>query len=535
MRFSHLTYCALALSGLSLVACKPTERRLVPHKLPQQEAPAEEPQAPAETPQTPTADTPQAPEATQQEQTAEQQPAEAPKTAASDALVGVNSVRQGFNLLQPWEKEQAREESSLGVYLGNGMVLTTGNIAQAATYVELSLPDGSRTATARIVRHDAELNLALVALEHAEEQETFFATRTALTPGEPMALGDRAEVAALVRGLTPVTIPLEAAGVENSRMPNLNLRLTAPLPDGHSHGAPIVRDGKLVGLSNGYGDMELTAINAEQITRFLNQKEDDGLPLLGVSFSAMDDPAFCAWLKADRGLYIGKVQPGSAADQAGLKEGDVVTAIDGLPIDNRGRCQHPLYGLHNAASVMRSLKPLGEDLNITIVRNGETQEVTVPMNRDAAQHTLFGTEKPGVQPRYAIWGGLVFQPLTESYLSAIRSQAGGNLPIEFLKVVEREDDLRAEGYREPVAITLVIPTPATLGYESLRFCLVKAVNGQTVHDYAEFLKLLDTPTEDGLVRITTNKAPFDIYVDRTAAESANELIQRRSVPKLRSE
>lgn len=504
----------LTLAALLPVACKPTQRTALVPKLPQQQQQT----APAET--TPAAET--------------EKPAPAPRVVPSEAIVGVNAVIQNFNPVQPWEKEEAKRVSALGVYLGNGRVLTASNVADAATYTEFSLPDASRTATARVLRKDAELGLALLVLEHPEERD-FFATRTPLLLGDPLSLGDQAEVAGLVRGLTPVNIPLEAAAVENGSVPRLSLRLAAPLPDGHAMGAPIVKGGRLVGLSTGYHDMQLTSINAEQLARFLSQKSDDGLPLLGVQFSAMDDPAFCAYLKADTGLYIGKVLPGSAAEQAGLQVGDVLTKVEDMPIDNRGRCRHPLYGLFSASALMKTLKPLGETLSATVVRNGETVDVSIPLNRDAADNALFGTDKPGVQPRYAIWGGLLFQPLTETYLNAVRSRNNGNLPMEIQRLTETEKEVRERGYNEPVALTMVIPTPATMGYDNCRFCMVEAVNGKPARDFTEFLRLLDEPTPDGLVHFTLNKAPFNIYLDRAAAEAANEQIRARSIPKLRAE
>lgn len=513
-------YFMLTAAGLLLCACKPTPRTAA-HKQQEQQPAATQP---ATTPTATPTETPQQPEPPKQP--------EQPRVSPAESIVAVNAVRQEFNPVQPWEKSSAEETSALGVYLGNGRVLSTGNVARGTTYVELALPDDSRTATAKVLRYDEDRNLALLGLEHEEDMD-FFATRTPLLLGDAMALGDKAEVAGLIRGLTPVSIPLEAAGVEGDTLPRLTLRLTAPLPDGHAQGAPIVKGGRLVGISAGYEDMEIAAINAEQIERFLAQRENDGVPVLGVQFSPMDDPAFCAWLKADRGLYIGKVLHGSAAEQAGLQQGDVIQAVEGLPVDNQGRCHHPLYGLLNAATVIRTLKPLGESVTFTICRGGETQDIAVQMNRDVTQNALFATAKPGEKPRYAIWGGLVFQPLTETYLNAIRRQNGGNLPLEFQRLYTEEDALRANGYSEPVGLTYVIPTPAAMGYESVRFCMVECVNGKQVHNFAEFLQALDAPTEDGLVRFTLNKAPYDIYLDRQAAEAANELIRTRSIPKLR--
>lgn len=204
-----------------------------------------------------------------------------------------------------------------------------------------------------------------------------------------------------------------------------------------------------------------------------------------------------------------------------------------MPLDAQGRCRHPLYGLYDAAALMRIAKPLGEHLPLRLYRHGEQLELPVPLNREVAERGLHAVEAAGCAPRYILWGGLVFQPLTESYLNAVRQRSNGDLPLPFLRLTQREKELAEEGVKEPVGLTMVIPTPATLGYENARFSVVKAVNGKPVHDFAELAELLDEPTEDGVTEIRLDAAPYTLYIDRAAAETANDQIRRRGIPVLR--
>lgn len=504
-----------------LLACKPTPRTA------RKETP-EQPPTVAEQP----ADS--ATEAPRQDQ-----PAEPPVEMLPPGLLDVRSTRQEYNRVRPWEKMNPSTGHFNGIYLGNGRVLVVGRAARAATYVEISLPDRSRTVPARVVKFDDELGLALLTVEHTEDA-SIFDSLTAHEVGPPMALGDRAEVATLVQGETPVRVGVVVEEVsEEATLPQLELRSEKPLPPGVDAGSPILQGNQLVAIvtEDDASEQSLTAINAEFIRHFLEESTapGSGVPVLGMRFTQLDDPAFSKYLKINPeqgGLYVSEVMPNSAAQAAGVLAGDVITSIEGLPLDKLGRCKHPLYGLMGAIHVIRSLKPIGQHLTLGISRDGEAKELTVALNRDAIEKSLLGQERPDVAPRYIMWGGLLFQPLSQTYLDTLRERAG-SLPLQLLQVKDNLANYSAEGRRELVALTIVIPTPATLGYDSLGFCLVEKVNGKRVHSFSEFAELLDAPTDNGLVEFSITRAPYTIYMDRQVVESTNDAIRRRSIPKLR--
>ena len=183
--------------------------------------------------------------------------------------------------------------------------------------------------------------------------------------------------------------------------------------------------------------------------------------------------------------------------------------------------------------MIRSLKPLGEKLRMGISRNGEYREITVDLNRDNMEKSPIPEERANKAPRYIMWGGLLFQPLTENYLDELRGEGNGGLPLPFLKVKEKVKEIIKEGRREVVALTLVIPTTATLGYDSLGFCTVEKVNDKAVQSFARLAELLDEPTPDGITKISINHPPYEIYLDRKSVDAANDVLRRRSIHQLR--
>lgn len=480
---------------------------------------------------------PEAPAAQEGEPPVVEGPAVEPEVVdVSLPLLTVAMTLQDYDRLKPWEKQQATSARMNGVYLGNGRVLTLGRNLAKANYVEIGLPNASRTVAARVVRYDADLNLGLLEVMRAEDASVF-ETRKALELGAPMDLSSTASLWCTLDGVQAAEIPLQAeVGVVENGLPRLQMRAEQAVPGNYSHGAPVVADGRLVGISVGYNaaGRKLKVINAELIERFLNADAaaPTGVPQMGVTMAELTDPVFRRYLKIDdaqTGVYLSAVEPMGAAAAAGLKQGDVLTAVEGMKIDNRGRCRVERYGMIDAATVVRYLKPLGQTINLTYCRNGETLTADMALNRDAAEKALVRTETAGVPPRYLIWGGMVFQPLSTDYLEAVKAQTKGVLPSNLMSLQDREEALRESGYRELTVLSMVLPTKATLGYDNCGLCLVEKVNGKEVHSFAEFVELLRTPTESGMVELSIDKAPYRLYMEAAAAEAAGAELKRSGI------
>ena len=470
-----------------------------------------------------------------------EQLAEVKQTSAiqGEGLLYVDSVRQGFDLLRPWEKEKTNRVHAMGVYLGNGRVLTVDDMAKDATYIELSLPDETRRVPAKAIKRDEAMGLALLGVQYEKDADIFDKVK-AQEPGVPLSLGSEATLYTLINRIIPVQVPMVVESVDDSGLlPQLSMRVRGgTLPQDTGKGLPVLRDGRVAGLVMGRDteDQSVRVLNAEFLRRFLMESEKEvAVPVLGIRFSLLDDPAFRRYLRLPAnagGLYVSEVLPLGAAEAAGLKQGVVVVSIGGIPIDNLGRCKHPSYGVVDADTLLRSLKPNGETLKLGISREGERSEVVVELNRDAVEKGPIPEEKGGVAPRYILWGGLLFQPYTSTYSEALRSRGNG-LPITFLRLKDQVKELIKEKRRDVVALTLIIPTPATLGYENLGFCIVERVNGKPVQSFSQFADLLDEPTADGIVELSINRAPYTIYIDRGTAEASNDALRRRAIPQLR--
>ena len=77
-----------------------------------------------------------------------------------------------------------------------------------------------------------------------------------------------------------------------------------------------------------------------------------------------------------QGALVTLVESGSPADKAGLKAGDLITAIDGQTID----------ATHSLSTLLTQKKP-GENATLTIRRNGQQQTVTVTLGSNPSNST----------------------------------------------------------------------------------------------------------------------------------------------------
>jgi S1-C subfamily serine protease len=66
------------------------------------------------------------------------------------------------------------------------------------------------------------------------------------------------------------------------------------------------------------------------------------------------------------GAFVGRVRPGTPADQAGLSKGDVIVALGGLPVDTAD-------ALHRLIPQM----PKGRDVSLTYIRKGKQHDTLV--------------------------------------------------------------------------------------------------------------------------------------------------------------
>ncbi|WP_430243750.1 DegQ family serine endoprotease [Neorhizobium sp. DAR64861/K0K2] len=241
---------------------------------------------------------------------------------------------------------RSEKQSSLGsgvILSGDGLVVTNNHVIEGADDIKIALADG-REFPCELVLKDESVDLAVLRIK---AKENF--------PVLPLADSDRTEVGDLVLAIgnpfgvgQTVTSGIVSALARNQVSSGdfgFFIQTDASINPGNSGGALMNMNGELIGIntaifsrgggSNGIG----FAIPANLVKVFLAAASEGksvfDRPYVGATFDAVtSDVAEALGLKAARGALVSRVVEGGPADKAGLKPGEVVTAVNGIPVEH---------------------------------------------------------------------------------------------------------------------------------------------------------------------------------------------------------
>jgi putative serine protease PepD len=227
------------------------------------------------------------------------------------------------------------------VYDTQGHIITNNHVAEAGSSYEVVFPDG-RVYPAEVVGTDPTTDLAVLKVTARDLHPIAIGSTDGLTVGDPaVAVGNPLGL----EGGPSLTVGVLSAfnrevQTDSSTILSGMLQTDAPITQGSSGGALVDSDGGLIGITTAVGVSSVGvegigfATPVEIVTRVADEIIATGRatsPYLGVEISpAMEDTTDGG--SAAIGMSVDNVVAGTAADQAGLQAGDVVTAINGIPV-----------------------------------------------------------------------------------------------------------------------------------------------------------------------------------------------------------
>jgi len=295
---------------------------------------------------------------------------------------------------------QQQPQESLERALGSGVIvstdgyiLTNHHVIDGAQDIKVDMNDG-RTLDAKLIGSDPPSDLALLKISTTGltyltpgDSEKVRVGDVALAIGNPLGIGQT-----VTMGIISAKGRSGRAGPGSGNFEDF-LQTDAPINQGNSGGALVNTIGELIGINsqivpgNGGGNIGIGfAIPSNMARTVMEQLVQNGKVRrgqLGITVRRVDsDLAASMGMSEARGVLVNSVRPGSAAERAGIHPGDVVTAIDGSPMNDTNAFRNRIAGMAP-----------GTEVTLTVLRDNREQKIRATLGEFSPETAQAGQQK----------------------------------------------------------------------------------------------------------------------------------------------
>ena len=275
---------------------------------------------------------------------------------------------------------QSRRGEALGsgvVVDRSGYILTNNHVVDKADRIRVKFNHDPVEYDAKVIGVDVATDLAVIRVEGKKDL-----TVAKIGNSDAVQVGDWAVAIGSPFGfqatVTAGIISAKERDVDASMQYQHFLQTDAAINPGNSGGPLLNIRGEVIGINTaiatrngGYQGIgfALPVNTAAQVYNDIIKNGKVTRGSIGIHFTPSDSDQALANLKvagAKEGVFVAKVIAGGPSEKAGMKEGDVITAINGKPIN---------HGNQLVGTVAST--PLGTSLNVTVERDGKSHDLKV--------------------------------------------------------------------------------------------------------------------------------------------------------------
>ncbi|GHU61694.1 type I deoxyribonuclease HsdR [Bacteroidia bacterium] len=382
------------------------------------------------------------------------------------------------------ERKQPKVGFGSGVIISNdGYIITNNHVIEGADSIEVTTND-DQTFKAKLIGGDEATDIALLKIDGKDLHLLPFGDSDILKVGEwVLAVGNPLNLTSTVTaGIVSATgrgqlfSKYDGMGSSQNKVQSY-IQTDAAVNPGNSGGALVNTRGELIGINTalvsetgnyiGYS----FAVPVNLVKKVVSDIKQYGVvqrAIIGVQVTELSElkqrsPEIYEKLKVHDGVYVAAFPANSSAQKAGIKEGDVITAINGTKIKN-----YP-----DLKAQLSRYSP-GNKIEVTVQRDNDSKNITVELKNDK------GTTEVIKHQSSTDLLGASFQELSEETKSKLELDYG----IEITNLTNGK--LKAAGLREGFIILTAndhrISSPETLAK------IVDSILKQAPDDRGLFIK-----------------------------------------------
>ena len=390
------------------------------------------------------------------------------------------------------QQPQESLERALGsgvIVSADGYIVTNHHVIDGAEQIKIDMTDG-RTVDAKLIGSDAPSDLALLKISGSSlpyltpgDSDKVRVGDVALAIGNPLGIGQTVTMG-IISAKGRSTAGLGSGNFEDF------LQTDAPINQGNSGGALINTTGELIGINsqivpgNSGGNIGIGfAIPSNMVKSVMDQLVKNGKVRrgqLGVTVERVtSDIAESLGMSEAKGVIVSSVKPGSAAERAGIRRGDIITAIDGSVVADTNAFRNKVAGLGP-----------GAETTLTILRDNREQKIKATLGEFVAENAKTGEGNEG----------------------GSAGPASGKLGVSVVPLTpEIAQQLKVPASTQGVVIEEIDPAGAAAEAGLARGDVIEEVNRQPVRSAADLKAAIDkSGNKPALLLI--NRAGTSAYV-----------------------
>eukprot|EP00922_Rhytidocystis_sp_ex-Travisia-forbesii_P018461 GHVS01027400.1.p1 GENE.GHVS01027400.1~~GHVS01027400.1.p1 ORF type:complete len:794 (+),score=130.54 GHVS01027400.1:214-2382(+) len=493
-----------------------------------------------------------------------------------ESVLRIHVIRNIQDFGKPWTTKGEARATGSGFPIANRLIITNAHVASDAHIIRIERPGSPTLWDARVISVAHEPDLCVLTVDEDEFWSglmplEFVESPPPSGPGSPR----RQDVPELLDGVYVVGYPtggdslsvtqgivsrVEVGYYAHSSAYLLEIQIDAAINPGNSGGPVVNIHGEVVGVAfqgltkaDSIGYIIPVPIVKHILVDIETNGSYTGIVSLGVLIQSLRNPVLQDYLGVteiasddlDEGIEANGVVVTNVDERRiklfeemfpgvegiGFKKNDVILALDGHNVAEDGSI-HFRNVERVAMNFLLCGHYAGDLMDATVLRDGVVMKVDIPL--DVPEY-LVPTHTKNVKPRFLMYGGAIFVPLTRQYILDFKKARNRVALSTKLSAYQRQ--FRTEEQKEIVVLSRLLSSKSTKGY-NIQNKQVADVNGVKIRDLqhlAELLGVVEKPAESGemvkalegaadrdMVKIGFSGDSFNFVLDAKLAKATDE-------------